>query len=116
VAVVPSGRRTWIVPASVPSAPLHVGGDIKAPRKVRDAAPTYPAIARIARVQGTVLIDATIGKDGTVRNVRVVGRPQMLDEAALAAVRQWRYTPTLLNGEPVEVIMTVTVQFVLESK
>ena len=99
-----------------PSGPLRVGGDIKAPRKVQDAAPAYPAIARIARVQGTVLIEATIAKDGGVRNVRVVGRPQVLDEAALTAVRQWRYTPTLLNGEPVEVIMTVTVQFMLEAK
>ena len=70
-----------------------------------------PAIAEAARIQGTVIIEATIGTDGTVINARVVRALPMLDEAALQAVRQWRYTPTKLNGKPVEVRMMVSVTF-----
>jgi protein TonB len=64
-------------------------------------------------VSGIVIIEATIGKDGSVRDARVLRSVPLLDQAALDAVRQWRFTPTLLNNEPVEVIMTVTVNFTL---
>ena len=71
-------------------------------------------MAQQARVQGVVIIEATIGVDGSVDSARVLRSVPLLDEAALEAVRQWVYTPTLLNGVPVPVIMTVTVQFTLK--
>ena len=81
--------------------------------KTKDASPVYPQIAVISRVQGVVIIEATIGVDGTVQEARVLRSIPLLDSAALDAVKQWEFTPTLLNGEPVPVIMTVTVQFTL---
>jgi protein TonB len=96
-----------------PRAPLRVGGNIRAPQKIADVAPIYPAIARAARVRGVVILEAVIGEDGTVRNVRVLRSIALLDAAALEAVQQWRFTPTLLNGEPVPIVMTVTVAFTL---
>ena len=82
-----------------------------APAKIADIAPVYPAIARAAGVQGTVLLQATIGLDGRVEDLQVLRSVPLLDQAAVTAVRQWRYTPTLLNGQPVAVVMTVTVGF-----
>ena len=76
--------------------------------------PVYPQIAQSARVQGIVIIEATIGPNGKVQNARVLRSIPLLDQAALDAVRQWEYTPTLLNGVPVPVIMTVTVNFTLQ--
>jgi protein TonB len=78
---------------------------------VHDVAPIYPPPAQAARIQGPVIIEATIGTDGRVQSARVLRALPFLDEAALTAVRQWVYTPTLLNGLPVPVIMTVTVMF-----
>jgi protein TonB len=101
-------------PPPRPAAPIRPGGVIKPPAKIRDAAPVYPIIAKAAHVQGTVYLEATIARDGSVRDLRVLSAPSMLDDAALEAVRQWRYTPSLLNGEPVEVLMTVTVRFTLQ--
>jgi protein TonB len=104
-----------VIPSpSVPDAPRRVGGDIREPRKIHDVRPLYPALARAARAQGLVIIEATIGKDGSVRDARVLRSQPLLDEAALAAVREWRYSPPLLNGVPVEVLMTVTVNFQLQ--
>jgi len=100
-------------PPPVRQEPVRVGGAIRQPQKIREVAPVYPAIAQAARVQGIVIIEATIGADGHVVNARVLRSVPLLDEAALAAVREWQYTPTLLNGVPVPVIMTVTVQFTL---
>ena len=76
--------------------------------------PLYPAIAQSARVQGIVIIEAIIGADGRVTDVTVLRSIPLLDAAALTAVRQWEFTPTLLNGIPVPVIMTVTVNFTLQ--
>ena len=102
-------------PAAVkPVEPVHIGGLSRSPERIRYVAPTYPPIALSARIQGVVIIEATIGADGRVINARLLRSVQMLDEAALAAVRQWTYTPTLLNGVPVPVIMTVTVNFSLQ--
>jgi len=100
-------------PPPAPQSPLHVGGSIRPPMKIVDAAPQYPAIARAAHVQGIVILEATIGEDGAVRDVRVLRSIPLLDVAAIDAVRQWRFTPTLLNGEPVPIVMTVTVGFTL---
>jgi protein TonB len=93
---------------------VRVGGQIKTPTKVKDQRPVYPAIAQSARVQGVVIIEAVIGPDGRVQDAKVLRSIPLLDAAALDAVRQWQYTPTLLNGVPVPVIMTVTVNFTLQ--
>jgi TonB family protein len=92
---------------------VRVGGQIRQPTKIKDVKPEYPAIARSARVSGVVTIEATIGTDGKVADATVVRSVPMLDQAALDAVRQWEYTPTLLNGVPVPVIVTVTINFTL---
>jgi protein TonB len=101
-------------PPPPPAAPVRVGGNIKPPQKTRDVRPVYPAIAQSARVQGIVIIEATIGPNGKVQDARVLRSIPLLDQSALDAVRQWEFTPTLLNGVPVPVIMTVTVQFTLQ--
>ena len=91
--------------------PVRIGGQIKAPSKIKDVKPVYPAIAQSARVAGVVTIEATIGPDGKVMDAKVVHSIPLLDQAALDAVRQWEYTPTLLNGVPVPVLVTVTINF-----
>jgi protein TonB len=101
-------------PPPPPSAPVRVGGNIKAPTKTRNVNPIYPPIAQSARVQGVVIIEATIGPDGRVKDAKVLRSIPLLDQAALDAVKQWQFTPTLLNGVPVPVIMTVTVNFTLQ--
>ena len=73
--------------------------------------PQYPAIAKAARIQGTVVLQATIAKDGTIQNLRVINGPPMLQQAAIDAVRSWRYKPYLLNREPVEVETTINIVF-----
>ena len=92
-------------------APLRVGGRIQAPKKIKDVKPVYPAAAQSARVAGAVTIEMTIGPDGKVIDARVVRSIPLLDQAALDAVRQWEYTPSLLNGVPVAVLVTVTINF-----
>lgn len=101
------------IPAD-PRPPVRPGGVVSAPRKVHHVAPVYPEIARSARVEGIVFLEALIDDDGTVREVKVLRSHPLLDGAAVEAVRQWRFTPTLLNGVPVQVIMTVTVNFMLK--
>ena len=93
--------------------PVRVGSTIRQPMKIGGSDPVYPPMARAAGIQGIVIIEATIGADGHVVNARILRSMPLLDEAALEAVRSWEYTPTLLNGVPVPVIMTVTVQFTL---
>jgi TonB family protein len=92
-------------------APLRVGGHIKAPNKIKDVQPVYPAIAQSAHVAGVVTVEATIGPDGKVADAKIVRSVPLLDQAALDAVRQWEYTPTLLNGVPVPVLVTVKINF-----
>ena len=93
--------------------PVRVGGDIKEPRRTKDVKPVYPQIAQQANVQGIVILEIIIGEDGKVREARVLRPVPLLDQAALDAVLQWEYTPTLLNGQPVPLVMTVTVSFTL---
>jgi protein TonB len=100
-------------PPAAATPPLRVASGIRPPQKVHDVPPIYPALAQAARVSGVVILDAVIGEDGSVANVRVLRSIPLLDRAAADAVRQWRFTPTLLNGKPVSVIMTVTVSFTL---
>ena len=97
-------------PSTKPPIP-HVGGNIRSPKKVADVAPTYPPIALQAGIEGIVILETVIAEDGSVRDVRVLRSIPLLDAAAVEAVRQWRFTPTLLNGEPIPVVMTVTVEF-----
>ena len=73
--------------------------------------PIYPAIAKAARISGTVVLQATISKTGTIENLHVVSGPAMLQQAAMDAVRTWKYKPYLLNGDPVEVETQVNVVF-----
>ena len=113
------GGIDTLAPPPPPPAPdptprkVPVGGDVRVPQKLHDAAPVYPAIAIAARVQGIVIVQATIGTDGQVVDATVLRSIPLLDQAALDAVRQWRYTATRLNGQPVAVVMTVTVNFTL---
>lgn len=93
--------------------PIRAGGLIRPPTKVVHVAPDYPQIARASRVQGVVIIEATIDSRGNVASAAVLRSIPLLDQAALDAVRQWKFTPTLLNGSAVPVIMTVTVNFTL---
>jgi len=95
--------------------PVRPGGNVKAPTRTTYVPPAYPPIAISAKIAGTVIIEAIIGIDGSVRDAKILRSIPLLDDAALAAVRQWRYTPTTLNGIPVPVVMTVSVRFEIGS-
>jgi periplasmic protein TonB len=116
---VPGGVVGGVV-GGLPEAPpppqqaVRVGGQIKEPRKLKNVNPAYPDIAKQARVQGVVILECTISPQGRVSDVKILRGIPLLNEAALTAVKQWVYSPTLLNGVPVPVIMTVTVNFRLQ--
>jgi periplasmic protein TonB len=97
--------------APPPTEPVRVGGNIKEPKRVKYVDPKYPDIARTARVQGVVILECVISPQGKVTEAKVLRSIPLLEQAALEAVKQWVYTPTLLNGVPVPVVMTVTVNF-----
>lgn len=101
-------------PTDWPADAIKVGDSVKPPTKIRDVKPVYPKAAQEARVQGIVLIDVLIGPDGKVKDARVQQSIPQLDQAAYDAVRQWEFVPTLLNGNPSYVRMTVTVNFMLQ--
>jgi TonB family protein len=106
-------------PNTGPSPPrrIRVGGNVQATKLVHQANPVYPERARAQGVQGIVLLEAVISKEGTIRAIRVVNKladPELVD-AAVEAVKNWRYEPTLLNGQPIEVVTTITVNFRLSS-
>jgi protein TonB len=101
-------------PPSEPLPAVRVGGNVRPPAKIKDVRPVYPIVAQQARVEGLVIIEATIGPTGRVVATRLLRSVPLLDDAALEAVRQWEFTPTLLNGIPVPVLMTVTVNFTLQ--
>ena len=90
---------------------MRVGGDVKPPLLLVDVKPVYPQLARAARIQGTVRIEAIIARDGTIRDARVVSGHPLLIAAAIDAVRQWRYRATVLNGVSVEVALALEVNF-----
>ena len=92
---------------------IRVGGNVQSAKMIRQVQPVYPQIAKTAHVQGTVLLHAVISKDGSVQELQYVSGPPLLMKAAMDAVREWRYQPTLLNGEPVEVETTISVIFSL---
>lgn len=92
-------------------APVHVGGTIKQPKLIRSVMPVYPFAAREANVQGDVVVDTRIGPNGSVASMNVISGPTMLRQAALDALRHWKYQPSELDGKPVAVQMLVTIRF-----
>ena len=111
----PSPRPSKADIAAKDDKPVRVGGNVQSAKLIKHPAPKYPAIAKSARIQGTVVLQAIIGKDGAVRNLTVVSAASpLLVSSATDAVKQWVYQPTLLNQEPVEVITEITVNFALQ--
>jgi protein TonB len=103
-------------PQSFNTAPprrIRAGGNVILPRLIYQPKPEYPQLARMTRTEGAVELEAVIGKDGTIEELKVLRGHPFLVKAALEAVRQWRYQPTLLNGEPIEVVTEITVNFKL---
>jgi protein TonB len=101
------------VPKAVVPQKVRVSQGVAEGLLIHQVKPTYPPLARQARVQGAVVLQAVISKDGTIQNLRVVSGHPMLVQSALDAVKQWRYKPYFLNGEPVEVETSITVNFTL---
>jgi protein TonB len=100
-------------PPPAPAKPVRVGGEISAPRLIHRVDPEYPPIAVSAMIEGMVILEATVDSDGAVRDTRVLRSHGVLDDAAVNAVREWRYEPLLLNGKPTPFVLTVTVSFSL---
>jgi protein TonB len=96
---------------AAPPKKLSISSGVMSGMLLDKVTPQYPAIAKAARIQGTVVLQATISKSGGIENLRVISGPPMLQQAAMEAVRSWRYKPYLLNGDPVEVETTVNVVF-----
>ncbi len=96
-----------------PPKRIRVGGSVQRANLIRQVRPVYPPLARQARIQGTVKLTAIISKTGTIQELQVLSGHPLLIPAALSAVKQWRYRPTLLNGQPVEVVTQVDVNFTL---
>lgn len=92
---------------------IRVGGNVQAAKLIRQPKPVYPPLAKQARIQGVVRLNAIIGSDGKIANLTVVSGHPLLIPSALEAVKQWVYQPTLLNGEPVEVVTQIDVNFTL---
>src|SRR5579862_3916934 len=99
-------------PKAAPSR-IKVGGQVQAANLLHQVLPTYPAIAKTAHVAGTVRLHAVIAKDGSIQELQYVSGPALLMRAAMDAVHEWKYRPTMLNGEPVEVDTTIDVVFSL---
>jgi periplasmic protein TonB len=121
---VPGGQMGGVIGGIISSTPVavpkvavqrvRISQGVTQGMVLRRVQPTYPQMAKIARVQGAVVLAAIIGKDGTIQNLHVVSTASpLLNQAAIDAVKQWRYRPYILNGEPVEVDTTVTVNFTL---
>jgi periplasmic protein TonB len=102
-------------PPPKPAGPtrIRVGGNVQQASLLRQVQPAYPPLAKAAHVSGTVVLHAIIAKDGTIQQLEYVSGPAMLMTSAMDAVRQWRYKPTMLNGEPVEVDTSISVVFTL---
>jgi protein TonB len=101
------------VPERNDGGPYRVGGDLRPPSKVMDVKPVYPPEALAQRVQGVVILEVVVNEFGRVTQPKVLRSIPLLDEAALEAVRQWQFTPSMLNGQTVPVVMTTTVNFTL---
>jgi periplasmic protein TonB len=102
-------------PPAPPIKPVRVGGQIHEPKKLKAVPPVYPEAAVVSRIDGVVILECLISPQGRVTEVKVLRGVPLLEEAAVDAVRQWVYTPTLMDGVPVPIIMTVTVRFDLKN-
>lgn len=100
-------------PIAIERPPLRIGGGVQAAKLLRQVKPPYPPLARQARISGVVRLEAVIAKNGEIKNLEVISGHPLLTAAALDAVRQWSYQPTLLNGDPVEVRTVIDVNFTL---
>jgi protein TonB len=121
---IPGGAMNGVIGGIVSSTPVAVP-KVATPQRVRVSQgvtqgllirkiqPNYPPLARQARIQGSVLLQAEISKDGTIENLHLISGHPMLAPAAIEAVKQWKYKPYILNGEPVEVETQITVNFTL---
>jgi protein TonB len=109
----PSAPPAQIQKAPAPTAPIRVSGGTQAARLIFAPKPTYPQLAKAARVQGVVKLQAIIARDGAIKNLQVISGPPLLVAVAIAAVQQWRYQPTQLSGQPVEVATEIEVNFTL---
>ena len=103
-------------PPPKPQAPkrIRVGGQVESAKVVFGPHPEYPPLAKMARIQGTVRLDAVISRDGTIQNLKIISGHPLLVKAALEAVERWRYQPTMLNGDAVEVATEIDVNFTLQ--
>jgi len=110
-----AGNGPVMPPPPKPEAPqrVTVGGQVQAAKLINKVPPSYPEVAKSARVTGTVVLHAVISKDGGIQRLQLVSGPPLLAKAAMDAVTQWRYRPTVLNGQPVEVDTTIDVVFSL---
>jgi protein TonB len=99
--------------APVTPTKIRIGGNVQSANLIRKVTPVYPPLAKQARIQGVVRFTVTIGKDGAVQDVQLVSGHPLLVSPAQDAVWQWQYKPTLLNGQPVDVVTTVDVNFTL---
>ncbi len=114
----PAGQAALPPPPAGPRAPVkavRVGGGVAEANLLHKVQPVYPPLARSARVQGTVEFTAVISKEGRIENLQLLRGHPLLVNAAREAILQWQYRPTMLNGEPVEVVTTITVNFTLAS-
>jgi protein TonB len=117
----PAGIGTLATPAPLPppdppkpQGPVRVAELPAVPRKIVDVRPVYPDLARTVQKEGMVILEAVIDTSGRVTQLRVIRSEPLLDQAALDAVRQWRYAPSIYYGKPVSVLMTITVRFTLQ--
>jgi protein TonB len=94
---------------------IRVGGNVQSANLIRKVTPVYPPLAKQARIQGVVRFTVTLGKDGTVQDIQLVSGHPLLVSSAQGAVMQWQYKPTLLNGQPVDVVTTVDVNYTLST-
>lgn len=121
IGTVDIGSTVGIPPVPIPPDPppvpeiVRVGQGVREPVRIAGAPPQYPLVAREARVQGIVILEAVINERGRIERVKILKSQPLLDGAAISAVQNWRYTPTLLNGIPVSVLMTITINFSLQN-
>ena len=119
---VPGGVVGGVVgglPSEAPPPPakvVRIGGQIKEPKRIRYVQPTYPDLAVQSRVSALVILEAEVDTRGYVRAAKILRGHPLFDEAAMEAVKQWRYQPLLLNGEPTGFVLTVTINFNLQQK
>jgi len=100
-------------PPTAPKAPIRVGGRVKPPQPVYTPPPVYPDVARLARIQGDVVIDAVIDTAGNVVQMKLISGHPLLVNSAMAALRQWKYKPTFLDEQPVSIELSVTIHFTM---